>query len=42
MKLKYTLRHHVSGINAIALSPEGDRLLSGGESKPLTFRVTPN
>jgi len=33
MKLKYTLHHHVSGINTIALNPEGDRLLSGGESK---------
>jgi WD40 repeat protein len=41
MILEYTLHHHVSGVNAIALSPEGDRLLSGGKSKPLTSRVAP-
>jgi WD40 repeat protein len=41
MILEYTLHHHVLGINAIALSPEGDRLLSGGKSKLLTFGVTP-
>ena len=41
MILKYTLHHHVLGINALALSPEGDRLLSGGKSKLLTLRVAP-
>jgi WD40 repeat protein len=42
MILEYTLHHHVLGINAIALSHEGDRLLSGGKATLLTFRVTPN
>jgi len=42
MTLEYTLHHHILGINAIALSPDGDRLLSGGKSKLLTSRVTSN
>jgi WD40 repeat protein len=37
MKLDHTLHHHTSGVNTVALSPEGDRLLSGGESKPSTM-----
>ena len=32
----YTLKHHISRVNAVAFSPEGDRLLSGGTSKLLT------
>lgn len=31
MTLDYTLHHHISGVNAVALSPDGDRLLSGGD-----------
>jgi len=32
MILKYTL-HHAAGINAVALSPDGKRLLSGAKLK---------
>ena len=39
MILHHTLHHHVSGVNAVALNPEGDRLLSGGKSKLLTSPV---
>jgi len=35
MTLEYTLHHHALDVNIVALKPEGDRLLSGGESKPL-------
>ena len=31
MTLDFTLRHHTSGVNALALSPDGDKLLSGGQ-----------
>ena len=36
MTLSHTLCHHVLGVNAVAISPEGDRLLSGGKPKFLT------
>jgi len=36
MILDSTLHHHVLKVNAVALNPEGDRLLSGGKSKSLT------
>ena len=32
MHLEYTLIHHKSHVNAIAINPECDRLLSGGMS----------
>ncbi|KIM72519.1 hypothetical protein PILCRDRAFT_81788, partial [Piloderma croceum F 1598] len=31
MVLEYTLHHHALDVNAVALKPEGDRLLSGGD-----------
>ena len=38
MALDFTVRHHTSGVNALTLSPDGDRLLSGGEKQNLTLR----
>ena len=31
MTLDYTLHHHAANINAVALNPDGDRLISGGK-----------
>lgn len=35
MTLDYSLHHHTVSVNAVALSSDGDRLLSGGKSKSL-------
>jgi WD40 repeat protein len=35
MTLDYTLHHHVSAVNTVTLSPDGERLLSGGKVKYL-------
>lgn len=32
MRLEHTLVHHKSHVNAVAINPECDRLLSGGTS----------
>jgi hypothetical protein len=31
--LNHTLHHHVGGVNAIALNPDGDRVISSGKVK---------
>ena len=33
MTLSQTLHPHTMGVNAVALSPDGNRLLSAGKSK---------
>ena len=40
MMLDYTLHHHTSGVNAVSLSPDGDRLLSGGKLMFLHLKVS--
>jgi len=40
MMLDYMLHHHTSGVNAVAISLDGDRLLSGGKLKFLHLKVS--
>ncbi|KIM73656.1 hypothetical protein PILCRDRAFT_15084, partial [Piloderma croceum F 1598] len=35
--LNYTLHHHASRVNAVAVSPDGDRLLSGGDDAEIVI-----
>ena len=36
MTYRTTLSHHIACVNGLALSPEGDFLLSGGEASTLS------
>lgn len=40
MILNHTLHHHTAGVNAVALSPDGNRLLSAGKLSQILIYST--